>query len=55
VLEEKDKELSKAKIERNNNEMQKREAELKVSELTNSLRENTRHEQTTAQRYFPFI
>ncbi|XP_020915922.2 putative leucine-rich repeat-containing protein DDB_G0290503 [Exaiptasia diaphana] len=50
MLDEKNKEISVIKMEKNSCEMKQREAEFKVLELTNSLRDETAYEQNITQR-----
>jgi hypothetical protein len=50
MLEERNRELSFIQMERNNFEIQKREADMKIMELTNNIKNETVFQQTISQR-----
>ncbi|XP_031559928.1 uncharacterized protein LOC116296110 [Actinia tenebrosa] len=50
MLEERTRDVSLIKVDKNNLEMQKREADMKIMELTNSLKNETAFQQIVSQR-----
>lgn len=50
MLEERSREVSLIKVDKNNLEIQTREADMKIMELTNSLKNETAFEQVISQR-----